>query len=66
MYDTNPRVPGESGALADGALDDGALADPVLPRLSAELLAAYLGTEVVAQDGTMWSGLGALDRLEDA
>jgi hypothetical protein len=61
VYDANPRVTGEPGPL-----DDGALADPVLPRLSAELLAAYLGTEVVAQDGTVWSGLGALDRLEDA
>jgi hypothetical protein len=42
------------------------LADPVLPRLTTELLAAYLDTEVVAADGAIWSGLGALATLEDA
>ncbi len=61
MYDVNPRITGESRTL-----DGGAIADPVLPRLTAELLEAYLGTEVVAADGAVWSGPRAVVRLEDA
>jgi hypothetical protein len=61
MFDTNAQITGESWRD-----DPGPLADPVLPQLTPGLLAAYLGTEVVADDGTVWSGPGALSALEDA
>ncbi len=48
MYDDDARATGESRRDAAGAL-----ADPVLPQLTAGLLAACLGTEVVAEDGTV-------------
>jgi hypothetical protein len=52
-YDTTRAGPGESGGV-----------DPVLPRLTPELLAAYLATEVVEDDGVVWSGVRAVERLE--
>jgi hypothetical protein len=61
MYDESTDDSGES--RRDGAAP---LADPVLPQLTEQLLAAYLGTEVVAVDGTLWSGSGAVSSLEDA
>jgi hypothetical protein len=61
VYDVNLRITGESRNL-----EGEAIADPVLPRLTAELLEAYLGTEVVAADGTVWSGLRAVEHLGDA
>ena len=61
MYDDDVGVTGESSTL-----EHGAPADPVLPRLTAELLVAYLGTEVVAPDGTVWSGVRAVASLDDA
>ena len=52
-YDTTRTEPGESGVV-----------DPVLPRVTPELLAAYLATEVVDDDGVVWSGVRAVERLE--
>ena len=52
-YDTTRTEPGESGVV-----------DPVLPRLTPELLTAYLATEVVDDDGVVWSGVRAVERLE--
>jgi len=52
MYDSGSRASGETGG------------DPVLPALTQELLAAYLATEVVDENGVVWSGATALDRLE--
>jgi len=61
VYDDDADVTGESGRLGAEVL-----ADPVLPRLTPELLAAYLGTEVVDTAAVVWSGLGAVPGLEDA
>jgi hypothetical protein len=58
-YDDAADVTGESDRLGAGAL-----ADPVLPRLTADLLTAYLGTEVVDGDGSIWSGSGAVAQLD--
>jgi len=60
-YDGDAGVTGEPEPLGGEAL-----ADPVLPRLTADLLAAYLGTEVVDGDGVVWSGSGAAPGLADA
>ena len=53
MYDDGPGGAGEPDQLDD----------PVLPPLTAQLLAAYLATEVVDADGVVWSGVGALQAL---
>jgi hypothetical protein len=47
---------------ADGEGPGESAGDP--PPLTHELLAAYLATEVVDGNGVVWSGPGALDRLE--
>jgi hypothetical protein len=61
VYDMNRPTTGEPRTL-----ERRVVADPVVPRLTEELLAAYLGTEVVAEDGTVWSGSRAVESLEDA
>jgi hypothetical protein len=61
VYDGYADDAGESDRLGAEALDD-----PVLPRLTPELLAAYLGTEVVDSDAVVWSGPGAVPGLEEA
>ena len=50
--------PGDHGEPGEGV-------DPVLPRLSHELLAASLGTEVLDSDGVGWSGAGAVADLDE-
>ena len=61
MYDADTRAAGEPGRE-----DPEPFADPVLPELTPGLLAAYLGTEVVDDDGMVWSGAGAAAGLEGA
>jgi len=61
VYDGAANGSGEPDPLGGDAL-----ADPVLPHLTADLLAAYLGTEVVDGRGVVWSGLAAVADLEDA
>ena len=60
VYGDHGDVTGESDRLGAEAFDD-----PVLPRLTPELLAAYLGTEVVDSEAVVWSGLGAVPGLDD-
>jgi hypothetical protein len=60
VYDDASSGSGESDATP--GVD---LADPVLPRLTPELLDAYLGTEVVDARGAVWSGAGAAVALDE-
>jgi hypothetical protein len=59
-YDGDAGITGEPDPLVGEGI-----AGPVLPRPTADLLSAYLGTEVVDGDRVVWSGSGAVAGLEE-